>query len=132
MDRLNKSDWTLIAICLAVAAISVLVVFNWFTAAFPEASIDFRYDRNASASIAERLLAEEHIDVGGMKHSAVFDGDDNAKIFLERSLGLARANGIMRRDVRRFLPDPLPHGMTIWDGMLWYCDDVGVVCRMKL
>lgn len=100
MDRLNKSDWTLIAICLAVAAISVLVVFNWFTAAFPEASIDFRYDRNASASIAERLLAEEHIDVGGMKHSAVFDGDDNAKIFLERSLGLARANGIMRRDVR--------------------------------
>jgi streptogramin lyase len=28
--------------------------------------------------------------------------------------------------------DPLPHGMTIWDGMLWYCDDVGVVCRMKL
>jgi hypothetical protein len=28
--------------------------------------------------------------------------------------------------------DPLPHGMTIWEGMLWYCDDVGVVCRMKL
>ena len=28
--------------------------------------------------------------------------------------------------------DPLPHGMTIWDGTLWYCDDVGVVCRLKL
>jgi len=28
--------------------------------------------------------------------------------------------------------DPLPHGMTIWQGTLWYCDDVGVVCRMKL
>lgn len=28
--------------------------------------------------------------------------------------------------------DPLPHGMTIWRGNLWYCDDVGVVCRMKL
>jgi sugar lactone lactonase YvrE len=28
--------------------------------------------------------------------------------------------------------DPLPHGMTIWQGMLWYCDDVGVVCRLKL
>jgi streptogramin lyase len=28
--------------------------------------------------------------------------------------------------------DPLPHGMTIWQETLWYCDDVGVVCRMKL
>jgi sugar lactone lactonase YvrE len=28
--------------------------------------------------------------------------------------------------------DPLPHGMTIWKGTMWYCDDVGVVCRLKL
>jgi streptogramin lyase len=28
--------------------------------------------------------------------------------------------------------DPLPHGMTIWKGSLWYCDDVGVVCRLRL
>lgn len=28
--------------------------------------------------------------------------------------------------------DPLPHGMTIWNGTLWYCDDVGVVCKCKL
>jgi sugar lactone lactonase YvrE len=28
--------------------------------------------------------------------------------------------------------DPLPHGMTIWQGTMWYCDDVGVVCRLKL
>jgi streptogramin lyase len=28
--------------------------------------------------------------------------------------------------------DPLPHGMTIWQGQMWYCDDVGVVCRFKM
>lgn len=28
--------------------------------------------------------------------------------------------------------DPLPHGMTIWEGYMWYCDDVGLVCRFKL
>lgn len=28
--------------------------------------------------------------------------------------------------------DPLPHGMTIRDGWLWYCDDVGVVCKLRL
>lgn len=28
--------------------------------------------------------------------------------------------------------DPLPHGMTIRDGWLWYCDDVGVICKLKM
>lgn len=28
--------------------------------------------------------------------------------------------------------DPLPHGMTIWENNMWYCDDVGVICRFKL
>jgi sugar lactone lactonase YvrE len=28
--------------------------------------------------------------------------------------------------------DPLPHGMTIWQGWMWYCDDVGVVCKLRL
>ncbi|HTW30530.1 MAG TPA: hypothetical protein VMD76_02565 [Candidatus Sulfotelmatobacter sp.] len=28
--------------------------------------------------------------------------------------------------------DPLPHGMSIWEGHMWYCDDVGVVCRFRL
>jgi hypothetical protein len=28
--------------------------------------------------------------------------------------------------------DPLPHGMTIRQETMWYCDDVGVVCRFPL
>jgi sugar lactone lactonase YvrE len=28
--------------------------------------------------------------------------------------------------------DPLPHGMTIRGGWMWYCDDVGVICCLKL
>jgi hypothetical protein len=28
--------------------------------------------------------------------------------------------------------DPLPHGMTIWDGWMWYCDDIGLICKFKL
>jgi hypothetical protein len=27
--------------------------------------------------------------------------------------------------------DALPHGMTIWQGEMYYCDDVGIVCRLK-
>jgi sugar lactone lactonase YvrE len=28
--------------------------------------------------------------------------------------------------------DPLPHGMSIRQGVLWYCDDVGVVCKLTM
>lgn len=28
--------------------------------------------------------------------------------------------------------DPIAHGLTIWNGTLWYCDDVGVVCKMSI
>src|SRR2546423_4433011 len=98
-ERFTRADWRLLAICAAIVAVSLFVVFRWFSAAFPEASIDFRYDRASSLRVAEPLLAGQHIDVRGMKHTATFDSDDNARIFLERSLGLARANQIMRHDV---------------------------------
>jgi membrane protease YdiL (CAAX protease family) len=97
MIRLSRSDWLFIAVCIAIAAVSVFVVLHWFTSVFPEASIDFRYDRDSSQKIAEPLVAAQ---VQGMKHTAVFDGDDQAKIFLERTLGLARATPVMRKDVR--------------------------------
>jgi hypothetical protein len=40
--------------------------------------------------------------------------------------------GQIREKIQLADSDPLPHGMTIWQGWLWYCDDVGVVCRLKL
>jgi sugar lactone lactonase YvrE len=40
--------------------------------------------------------------------------------------------GEMSEKIQLADSDPLPHGMTIWQGWMWYCDDVGVVCRFKL
>src|SRR5512143_1266740 len=99
MEKLTKRDWTLIAVCSAIFAISLAISLNWFSRAFPEASIDFKFDRTASRQIAGRVLAGEHVDVASLRHSAVFDADDEAKTFLERSLGLTKASAIMRRDV---------------------------------
>ena len=102
-ERLTRRDWLFIVVCLTLAAASLFVILNWFSAAFPEAAIEFRYDRNSSASIAQRLLTHERLDaalqVATMKHTATFADDDAAKIFLERSLGLAKANAVMKRDV---------------------------------
>jgi hypothetical protein len=99
-ERLTRRDWVLIAVCCAVAAVSLFITFNWFAAAFPEASIEFRYDRDSSLPLAKKVLDVQRIDTREMKHTAIFTGDETAKIFLERSLGLSRANFVMRREVR--------------------------------
>lgn len=97
---LDRRDWMFIAVCAVVIAVSAVVIANWFSSAFPEASIDFRYDSSSSKVIAGGVMAAQHFDTRGMKHTAVFDSDDSARIFLERSLGLKRANDVIRREVR--------------------------------
>ena len=54
------------------------------------------------------------------------DGDLNA--FYKFDLG----SGHIVEKIQLADDDPLAHGLTIWEGTLWYCDDVGVVCRMTI
>ena len=100
MDRLTRRDWLFIAVCVALFAASLTITIKWFSRAFPEASIDFRFDREASLPLAEHVLNGERINVNGLRHTAMFDDDDTAKIFLERTLGVDEARKVMARDVR--------------------------------
>lgn len=98
--RLTRRDFAFIAACIALAAIATFVIVRHYHDAFPESSIDFRYDRNTSRAVAERFLRAQGIDVRDMKHAVRFESDDDARIFLERSLGLDGARNTMRGEVR--------------------------------
>lgn len=98
-QRLSSNDWLTIAICVAVVLSSIAIIVRYFDSAFPQAAIAFKVDRNGSRPIAEKLLQERKLDVRGMKHAARFDSDDEARIFLERSLGLEQANQVMAGSV---------------------------------
>lgn len=100
MERLNRRDWLFIAVCAALFAIALAVALTYFSRAFPEASIDFKVDRGAARVVGERVLQREHVAFAGMRNTASFETDDTAKIFLERTLGLDRAQSVMRSDVR--------------------------------
>jgi membrane protease YdiL (CAAX protease family) len=97
---MTRRDALFIALCVVLAAVATGVVTRYFDSAFPEASIEFRYDRGTSRVIAERLLTRLGIDTRDHKRATVFDSDGQARVFLERTLGLERANDVMRRDVR--------------------------------
>lgn len=99
-QRMTRRDLAFVASWIALAAIAITIVVRYFPIAFPETSIDFRYTRDSSRDVAERFLAAQRVSVGKQKHAVRFDSDDTSRIFLERSLGLERANRASSRDVR--------------------------------
>jgi membrane protease YdiL (CAAX protease family) len=100
MTRFTRRDLIFLAACAAVTVACLIIIARYFGAAFPEASIDFRYDRESSRAVAESVLRAQQLDPVDMKHAVVFNADDEARIFLERSLGLEKATQIMQSDVR--------------------------------
>ena len=54
--------------------------------------------------------------------------DSNLNAFFKHDV----ETGEVLESIRLADNDPLPHGMTIRGRVLWYCDDVGVVCRMDI
>jgi membrane protease YdiL (CAAX protease family) len=98
--KLNATDRKTIAIVALVSALSLGVGAKYFWRAFPEASIDFRVNRDDSAPIAEKFLAERGIHVEGYRHAAVFGYDDAAKVYVERTQGLERMNALTRGPLR--------------------------------
>ncbi len=99
-DRFRTSDFRFLAVCAVL-----LVGATWFSArnfyrAFPEASIDFRVSRGEGEAMAARFLAGEGYVLGGYRQASSFNFDNNAKTFLERELGLEKANRVMGARVR--------------------------------
>ena len=102
MEKFQSKDLRLIGICLVVILASLFVLDKYFYQAFPEASIQFTVGREESKGVAEKFLgdlghstAPEHY-----RHSVIFSHDDDAKVFLERELGLEEAGTLMGSRVK--------------------------------
>src|SRR5437867_13443183 len=99
-EKLDGRDHRFILICILICAASLYVGVRYFYLAFPEASIDFKVTRDSSLPVAQKFLAEQEIPTAGYRHASVFLYDDEAKDFLDREIGLEKANSIMEREVR--------------------------------
>jgi membrane protease YdiL (CAAX protease family) len=99
-ERLRTSDYRFIAICLVLFAGAAWYSVRNFYRAFPEASIDFRVNRDDAQVLAGRFLAGHGYRVEGYRQASRFSYDDDAKTFLEREAGLEQANRLMSTRVR--------------------------------
>ncbi|HEV2351851.1 MAG TPA: type II CAAX endopeptidase family protein [Terriglobia bacterium] len=98
--KLTGREYRIIATVVVVAGISLTIGVKYFWRAFPEAAIEFRVTRNDSEPIAEQFLAARGIHLQSYRHAAAFEYDDEAKVFLERTQGLERMNGLTQGPVR--------------------------------
>jgi streptogramin lyase len=64
----------------------------------------------------------------GWERNYLWCTDSNLNAFFKHD----SASGEIVEKIQLADSDPLPHGMSIWQGTMWYCDDVGVVCRFKM
>jgi sugar lactone lactonase YvrE len=82
----------------------------------------------------EWIVEQQFPTAGNRPHGIGWEGkylwcaDSNLNAFFKHDT----ATGEILEKIQLAESDPLPHGMTIWQGWMWYCDDVGVVCRLKM
>jgi membrane protease YdiL (CAAX protease family) len=100
LEKLRGRDYRFLAICAILLAASVWYATGNFYRAMPEASIDFRIGRDEAARQARQILPTLGFHAAGYREASSFTFDDAAKTFLERELGLERANQLMGSRIR--------------------------------
>lgn len=98
-EKLDRGDIRLVLVVAAVIAVSVVYIRFNYEAAFPAASIDLKLSKLQITAEAARFLRERGIATSGYRQLTVFDPDETARLYLERELGLAEANRLMREEL---------------------------------
>ena len=98
-DRLTSSDKRALILWVVAGIIGALFAYKYFFRAFPEASVNFKVSREEAQSGARNFVTGMGEPLEGYKSSIIFEVDENAKVYLERELGLQQANKLMSSDL---------------------------------
>jgi membrane protease YdiL (CAAX protease family) len=99
LERLGVKDLRVLLIWILAGALGVGVAWRYFFQAFPEASINFEVTRDQALDTARQFLTQRHASLDGYESTIVFNVDDNAKTYLERTVGLEKANQLISTKV---------------------------------
>jgi MFS family permease len=99
-DRLTGSEKRALLLWVAAAILGVLFAYKYFFQAFPEASVNLQVTREQAIERAQSFIQSLSEDVSSYRSSAIFDVDDDAKVYLERQLGLKQANQLMSSELK--------------------------------
>ena len=98
-ERLTGSDKRALFLWVVAGILGALFAYKYFFRAFPEASVNFQVSREEALSRAQKFVTGLGEDLGGYQSAIVFNVDENAKVYLERQLGLQQANKLMSSEL---------------------------------
>jgi hypothetical protein len=98
-EPLARADRRLILVAALLAAVSVFYTARNYSAALPAASIDLRLSKTEITAKALAFLGARGLSPAGFRNVTLFDPDDEARVYLEREVGLEEANRLMRSEV---------------------------------
>ncbi len=99
LEKLGAKDARVLLVWILAGLIGAGVAYKYFFRAFPEASVEFKVPRGEALNKARGFAAAEGAQLDGYDSTIVFDLDETAKTYLEREVGLDRANRMMRDDL---------------------------------
>jgi membrane protease YdiL (CAAX protease family) len=98
-ERLTGSDKRTLLLWIIFGIVGALFAQRYFFQAFPEASVDFKISRPEAQKRAKDFVEGLGENVSGHQSTIVFDVDENGKTYLERELGLRKANELMSSEL---------------------------------
>jgi hypothetical protein len=98
-SRLSGSDKRALLLWVVAGILGMLFAYKYFFRAFPEASVNFQVSREEALERSKKFVAGLDENISGYQSTIVFNVDDNAKVYLERQLGLQQANQLMSSEL---------------------------------
>src|SRR6516225_822647 len=98
-DRLTGSEKRALLLWVAAGILGIWFAQKYFFQAFPEASVNFEISRREALARARKFVTGLGENVSGYKSSIIFDVDEDAKVYLERQVGLREANRLMSSEL---------------------------------
>jgi len=98
-DRLTGSDKRALLFWVVLGILGAVFAHKYFFRAFPEASVNFQVSREEALKRAQSFVAGLGENISGYQSAIVFDVDEDAKVYLERELGLQEANRLMSSEL---------------------------------
>ncbi len=95
----SSRDWRFTAAIVAIIAVCFVYIRLEYDKAFPQASIQLRLSKAEITNIARNFLASRGFSADGFRELTIFNPDEDARLYLEREVGLERANQLMQGQV---------------------------------
>lgn len=97
--KMTSSEKRALVLWVLAGIAGLVFAQRYFFRAFPEASVDFKVSRSQATNRAKEFLSGLGENAAGYHNSVEFGVEENAKVYLERELGLQKANKLMSSEL---------------------------------